>query len=50
MARDLEALPRIDDLRAIDPKDREVLVEVVADVEVTPVRREADRLRKRSDR
>lgn len=49
MTRDLVALSGIDDLRAIDSKDREVLVEVVADEEVSPIRCEADRLRKGSD-
>src|SRR3954469_24688859 len=49
MPRQLEAFARIDDVPVFNPEDREVAVDVVADVEVTPIRREQDGLGQTSD-
>jgi hypothetical protein len=40
MARDLETLPGVGDLRSVDTQDREILIDVIAGKDVTAVGRE----------
>ena len=49
MPRHLEAFARIDDVPAFDSEDREITVDVIADIEVSSVRREKDRFRQTSN-